>query len=62
MMPVNWGEDSFPLHLVVKGSMAIATPKFGGEFVRGYDQPRLVGVAPPTFQVVYVPYLGFSGV
>ena len=27
------------LHLVVKGSMAIASPKFGGFLVRGHDKP-----------------------
>ena len=32
------------IHLVVKGSMAIATPK-RWRFVRGHDKPRLTGVA-----------------
>ena len=42
-------------YTVVKGSMAIATPKLGGNlFVRGHDKPRLMGVAIAIdpFQVV----------
>ena len=36
---------------IVKGSMAIATPK-RWRIVRGHDKPRLMGVAPSTFKVV----------
>ena len=32
----------------------LATPKFDGEF--GHDKPRLMGVAPSTFQVVYLKF------
>ena len=41
---------------VVKGSMAIATPKFGGDFFKGAnDKPIFMGavIAIDPFQVVY---------